>query len=725
MKRYDVVVIGGGPAGSLVASLVRRQDPQRSVLVLEKDRLPRHHVGESLIPGIGAILARAGVLEELERRAGGLGAGVVRKVGIVYWWGDAARESWTADFRDPLTGRPAAGSYQVDRAVFDRCLLDHAASLGAEVQQGAAVHRVARTEDGFEIAYGGGEAFGSYVIDASGLARVLGRQLGIGRLGYDDMNNYAVYGYWTGSRRFEHGAPLGERETWTFVSTTRDGWCWHIPLDDGRASVGLVTSRDAVPGGEGPLRQFYLDNVRACHGIGELLAEASLVTNPGAPRELMAVRDWSSRAERFAGERWFAVGDAAAFVDPILTSGLVLASVGAAAAASALHTIWNAPDLDEELLRASYDETYADLAAGYHRLAEIWYRRNDKIRSWWWEARHQAVRGGASAAAGDMRAFLGLSLGLVRDPFAGLAAERGGTVDLVRPDKLLFAHHLFDDAAAIDAELARTLDRLTSQAAGEPEARARLYAHLMERWRGFLDGDLVLEPLEGVRRERYYTDRTLPHWRRETFVELRLRGGDPAVDRIVLAGDTDVDLPLGIRLADGSLRAALEAACADALPGSSAFQALTQRVWERVTQLDLRGWLHGCRPVVGADHLTPLLAGLRAGARWGVAVDVLGHSIELDVAGAARLRLIPRAHLGSGRVYATTGTAGVTYGSRELDPVTREVVDALIERLSDLERSAPDLVRAAWASLGTSAGWCFIVDDEGVRPSMPEQWGRA
>jgi flavin-dependent dehydrogenase len=731
--RADVAILGGGPAGSVCAALVRKQDPERRVVVLEKDTFPRYHVGESLIAGIGPVLARAGLLEMLEARAD-RGEGVVRKAGIAFYWGGAAESgTWTADLRDGRTGRPPLASYHVDRSIFDRVLLDHAEALGAVVLRGANVCGLEEREQAITLRYEheGRERTveATHVVDASGLARLTSRWRGERRIGFDDMSNFAVHGYWRGSAKKEHGDTLPSGTYWTFVSTTTDGWCWHIPLGEDLVSVGLVTTRDAIPsGGLEALEDFYLRNVRACHGIGELLAHATLDRHPEAPRgqRVLVQRDWSSHAERLSGTRHFVVGDAALFVDPILTSGIVLSILGASLAAGALHTSWRDSSVDPELLRTSYDETYLDLGAGYHRVAQIWYRRNDKVASWWWQARRAALRAGTTSMSADARAFLAMTLGLVRDPFAGQARTRAGGLDVVRPDKLLLTRGLLGGEAAsaeVDRALLERLADITRRHADESEARTAVHAHLVARWRRRLERPLSLDHLEVRERDRYYTDRTMPGWERTRLVEVRRRGSTDLLDRVVLPPGADAARPLGVALDQPSLRASLDAATRALRVGSGEERRLLETVWERLAQLEVLGLVDTDEtpdalevPLLDGALLTTARTLASEAPLFGVIVDLLGRSFDV-VAPGLRLLVVPRGASRTPDAYAVTSTLALSYLDTRLDGPARAHLDAAIERARALESSGPAV---DWPRLlDPLAGAAFVLEGTSLRISSP------
>ena len=160
-------------------------------------------------------------------------------------------------------------------------------------------------------------------------------------------------------------------------------------------SVGLVTEADSLPsGGQSALEDFYRRNVAACPEVGELLEGADLVQHPLAASKLLTIRDWSYRCDPVCGDGWFLVGDAAMFVNPILSTGLLITSNGASMAANALLTLWNDPDVETARLLASYDATYREAGMSFHRLAHIWYARNFKRTTWHWEAKRQRLRTG-------------------------------------------------------------------------------------------------------------------------------------------------------------------------------------------------------------------------------------------------------------------------------------------------------------------------------------------
>lgn len=322
----DVAILGGGPAGSLCAALLRKQVPGLRVTVLEREAFPRHHVGEACLPGWATILERAGLLAAAHAHA------PVDKLGFIFNWG--AREEgafWTADFRNEAGDVPQ-GSWHVDRADMDALFLDHAATLGARVRQPARVLRVEPLSGatppplegdspGFRVHFEQDGAPHSLtagrVVDATGQARLLARQWDLPLHAHADMNNYAVYGYWRGGRLEEGGAPLRGRERWAVVSTHTLGWMWHIPIGPDRVSVGLVTHADTLARlGRAGLREAYLQAAGETARIDRLLDGATYIGDrptaaPGSTARVNVVRDWSYRCDQVCGAGWFVVGDGA------------------------------------------------------------------------------------------------------------------------------------------------------------------------------------------------------------------------------------------------------------------------------------------------------------------------------------------------------------------------------------------------------------------------------
>ncbi len=393
-----VVIIGAGPAGACAAGLLAAEGVD--VVVLDKERFPRHHVGESLQPAAMSLLDK-----HLQLGPRIAAAGYARKYGAVYVWGES-RQPWSVLFDERLEGRIdamteaelLAGDYehawQVDRASFDHMIVDAAIAKGADVRFGVKVD--APLMDGDRVV-GVGLADGSeirarHVIDASGQRCLIGRALKLCRV-VSDLQFTATYCYLDGAG----GLPgaLGRHAQW--VVTLPDGWAWFIPISATRTSVGVVhRQRKALSDAE-------FDAAVATTGFP--VDGATPVPAPKGGR-LWYARDWSFTNSRVAGPGFTLAGDAAAFVDPILSGGVDFAvRTGFTAAVTALRIL--AGD-DEPGLADEYDERFRREYKAYLRLARYWYGNNRSVDGLFWQA-HKEIP--AQATATPLRAFVYLTTG--------------------------------------------------------------------------------------------------------------------------------------------------------------------------------------------------------------------------------------------------------------------------------------------------------------------------
>lgn len=382
---YEAVVIGGGPAGSTVASLLSQWG--RRVLLLEKEVFPRHHIGESLLPGTVIVMRRLGVWEKVER------AGFVPKHGATYVWGKS-RKPWTIQFGElsdkPLgfKGRPQ-NSFQVDRAKFDKILLDHSRESGVTVMEGCAVTGIARDENNiWRIDYSDQNnqpqtANGLICVDASGQNCILGDKMGLRNFN-ESLRNIAVYSYFQGGKPLRDLVPdLNSRSNGNiFVAANDIGWIWYIPLGNDRYSVGLVTeganSREINRAGRA---KYYLDNIDATPEVAHLLRDAQMESD-----SIYSQSDWSYICERMQGPGYLLVGDAAAFVDPILSTGVHLAMDGALKAALAINTSLTDAKLTDRAMDW-YEQEYQKSASDYLHMAQHWYHGHRSQAAWFSQAK--------------------------------------------------------------------------------------------------------------------------------------------------------------------------------------------------------------------------------------------------------------------------------------------------------------------------------------------------
>lgn len=333
---YDVAVIGGGPGGAAAATFLQRQG--HGCLILENSEFPRYHVGESLIPHTYGILDRLGLLPEMKRSH-------FPEKHSVRFVSPSGRESDPFYFSETIEG-DGARTWQVERSEFDRLCLDNAREFGAEIRT-ATVKKVVFENGravGVRALFPGGEEVeiaSRVVIDASGRATVIGSQLGL-REPVPDLQKASVWSYYSGGQRLE-GIDAGET---TIFTLDGGGWFWYIPLPDDIVGVGVVDSPEALFEPHDDYEGAFLRAVEGCAPLRSRLAAAER-TEPVRGLKRLAYRN-----REFSGDGWVLVGDAAAFLDPIYSSGLLLALASAELAAGCVHDALEDGDLSAARLGA-------------------------------------------------------------------------------------------------------------------------------------------------------------------------------------------------------------------------------------------------------------------------------------------------------------------------------------------------------------------------------------
>ncbi len=321
-KKPHVIVIGGGPAGSTVSTLIAQKG--YNVVLMEREKFPRFHIGESLIPETYWVLKRLNMLPKMQK------SHFIKKYSVQFV-SERGRLSAPFYFHDNKP-EECSQTWQVKRSEFDTMMIDNAAEHGVDVRQGVRVMEVVfegdravgvryQNEDGSEHVMNA-----DVVVDASGQSAMLINRFKM-KVSDPQLNKGAIWTYWKGAYR-----DTGKDEGATIVLAVKEkkGWFWYIPLHDDILSVGVVGDFDYLFKGRGNHEQTYFEEVERCPALKERISGATQAD------KIYATKDYTYRAQTAAGDGWVLVGDAFGFLDPLYSSGVLLALKSGQLAADAI-----------------------------------------------------------------------------------------------------------------------------------------------------------------------------------------------------------------------------------------------------------------------------------------------------------------------------------------------------------------------------------------------------
>lgn len=369
---YDVIVVGGGPAGATTAALIA--DAGRRVLLLERDPSPRFKIGESLIPATYDTLERLGMVERLSA------SHFTKKYSVQFF--SRGEKASSPFYFEEAEGFDHPQTWQVVRSEFDQMLLDNAARLGAEVHRGVKVTEVLFDGEravGVEVKAARGATrqdgdttlsrhlMASVVVDASGQSGMLARRFEL-RQEDPQLRNAAIFSHFKGAHR---DPGIDEGATLVMETRDKDSWFWYIPLPGDQVSVGVVAPLEYLvrPDDKRPPQEVFDEQVALCPALAERL-EGSFQAFPA-----QVLRDFTYRSRQRAGDGWVLVGDAYGFIDPLYSSGVLLALKSGEMAADAICAGLAAGDVSAARLGVFEDEFLGGMEA-FRKLVYAFYDKD-------------------------------------------------------------------------------------------------------------------------------------------------------------------------------------------------------------------------------------------------------------------------------------------------------------------------------------------------------------
>jgi FADH2 O2-dependent halogenase len=332
----EVIIIGGGPAGSAIGSFLSKAGIDN--IILEGANHPRPHVGESMVTSSTRVFKELDFIPVLERE------GFVHKYGAS-WHAPQNQGKFSIEFSEyPQQGVDQDYTYHVDRSKLDLLLLKHAESLGTKVHQGVHVSQILFDDDyatGVKVKVGNKQINlkGRMVVDASGRNTILGRQL---KLKVKDpiFNQYAVHAWFD---NVDRGTDSARDHIHIYFLPIERGWVWQIPITNETTSMGVVVERDAFRKAHLDLPMFFDEQVQTNKNLANAMRNANRVN------EFKTEGDYSYSMSRFTGDGFVLIGDAARFVDPIFSSGVSIALYTAKYASEQIRKAFDTGDFSHSM----------------------------------------------------------------------------------------------------------------------------------------------------------------------------------------------------------------------------------------------------------------------------------------------------------------------------------------------------------------------------------------
>jgi flavin-dependent dehydrogenase len=357
-RSYDCIVMGAGPAGSTVAALVAEQG--YSTLLIEREKIPRFHVGESMVPESYWILERLGIVQEMSR------IGFTRKNGIQFVTNDDVE---TGPLLFTENGEhDSSVTWHVERSKFDKLMYDTAYNRGATVVDETSItdielrkqspHKVTvRGSDGKDQ-----EITAKVLVDATGMQGLIANRMDL-KVRDEELNHSSIWGYYSNAAR--NGGSNCEVTT-ILHTNTKDAWFWYVPMSDGTTSVGLIGDNEFILKRRETPEQTFKTELNKCPGLKRRLQDATLAS------KFYVGKDFNFTTRLQAGDGWVLVGDAAGSVDPITSAGVLMALKSAWMAADAITSALAGNDLSAKRL-GSWTGDYQRSMDYLRRFARVFY----------------------------------------------------------------------------------------------------------------------------------------------------------------------------------------------------------------------------------------------------------------------------------------------------------------------------------------------------------------